>query len=350
MMKILMRNEQRKWQKLEPFSYTNEEQLERLLEESPDLLPADEGRPVLYLRRQFPLGSNTVDMVGIDQDGRIAIVECKLEANREARRMVVGQILEYAAQLRGMEMEEFESLMTVDPAHPFSEAVRNRVSAVDWSEEQFRVGIKNSLERGSFRLVIAVNGITEELKGILEYLRDRGGVSIEALELKQFTYGMHEILVPQMYGQVAAVKGNGARGGQVRTLDEVCANAKDPVTGRRLRRFVDAWCAAGHEAVPRTSGISFRVRVPGETEPQPLFQAQTPEYFAFNRGILAGRGIPQSMIEEFLTDVGRLPPADAQKFATQTEPRLVIERMSDVDADRLSKLAIALVTRWRGSA
>jgi hypothetical protein len=290
-MKILMRNEERKWQKLEPFSYTNEEQLEILLKESPDLLPADDGKPVLYLRRQFPLGSNAIDLVGVDQDGRIAIVECKLEANREARRMVVGQILEYAAQLREMELEEFESLMTLDPAIPFVYLVRERISAEDWSEAQFRTGIRNSLGRGIFRLVIAVNGITEELKGILEYLRDRGGVSIEALELKQFTFGAHEILVPQMFGQAATVNGTPARRGQMRTLDEVCANAKDPVTGRRLRQFVDAWCAAGHEAVPRTSGISFRVSVPGEADLQPLFQAQTPEYFAFNRGILAGRGI-----------------------------------------------------------
>jgi|SRR3984893_8800610 len=349
-MKILIRTAERKWQKLDPFSYANEDQLERLLEESPDLLPSDEGKPILYLRRQFPLGSNAVDLVGIDQDGKIAIVECKLEANREARRMVVGQVLEYAAQLRGMEVEEFEGLMTTDPFVPFVNVVRERISGIDWSEEQFRAGIRSSLNAGNFRLVIAVNGITQELKGILEYLRDRGGVSIEALELRQFAYGAYEVLVPEMYGQASALDRAAVRRGQVRTVDEVCANAKNAEAGTRLRRFVEAWCAAGHEAVPRTSGISFRVAVPGEPAPLPLFQAQTPDYFAFNRGNFASRGIPPQLIEEFLSAVGSLPSGNAQKFASQAEPRLVIERMSNADAESLAHLAITLVDRWRDSA
>jgi hypothetical protein len=349
-MKILMRNAERKWQKLEPFSYSNENQLESLLEESPDLLPADEGRPILFLRRQFPLGSNAVDLVGVDQAEKIAIVECKLEANREARRMVVGQILEYAAQLRGMEIEEFEGLMTIDPALPFARAIKERISTVEWSEEQFRYGIRTSLETGNFRLVIAVNGITQELKEILEYLRARGGVSIEALELRQFTYGTYEVLVPEMYGQDSVLERSTAVKGQLRTINEVCANAKDAEAGTRLRRFVDAWCAAGHEAVPRTSGISFRVAVQGEPTPVPLFQAQTPDYFAFNRGLLAARGIPQQRIEEFLGGVGGLPSADPQKFASQSEPRLIIERMSDEDVDRLANLAITFVRDWQEGA
>ncbi|MFZ0900919.1 MAG: hypothetical protein WA239_19040 [Candidatus Sulfotelmatobacter sp.] len=42
--------------------------------------------------------------------------------------------------------------------------------------------------------------INEELKGIVEYLGTRGGVRLEALELQQFTFENHEVLVPEMYG------------------------------------------------------------------------------------------------------------------------------------------------------
>jgi hypothetical protein len=113
-MKILLRNSpQTKWQKLEPFEFGGEQgekTLEKLLEESPDLLPTEEDKPVLFFRSQVSLGSNAVDLLGVDADGAIVIVECKLEANREVRRGVVGQILEYAGQLHGMSYEEFEDL------------------------------------------------------------------------------------------------------------------------------------------------------------------------------------------------------------------------------------------------
>jgi hypothetical protein len=109
-LKILLRNPGNKvWQKLDPFEYSNEAQLEALLEESSDLLPTEDGKPVLFFKRQFSLSSNAVDLLGVDAAGNIIVVECKLEANREARRMVVGQILEYAAQLWGMDPEECDA-------------------------------------------------------------------------------------------------------------------------------------------------------------------------------------------------------------------------------------------------
>lgn len=212
-MKILLRNSpQTQWQKLEPFEFGGEhgeQTLEKLLEESPDLLPTEEGKPVLFFRSQVTLGSNAVDLLGVDADGAIVIVECKLEANREVRREVVGQILEYAGQLHGMSYEEFEDLPFESATPPMMS--NSELSLVEmvrqclkdnglWSESDFREGIQRRLESGDFRLVIAVNHINEELKGIVEYLGARGGVRLEALELQQFTYENHEVLVPEMYG------------------------------------------------------------------------------------------------------------------------------------------------------
>ena len=175
-MKILLRNSpQTQWQKLEPFEFGGEhgeKTLEKLLEESPDLLPTEEGKPVLFFRSQVTLGSNVVDLLGVDADGAIVIVECKLEANREVRREVVGQILEYAGQLRGMSYEEFEDLPFESATPPLTP--NSELSLVEmvrqclkdngsWSESDFRDGIQRRLESGDFRLVIAVNHINEEL-------------------------------------------------------------------------------------------------------------------------------------------------------------------------------------------
>ena len=52
--------------------------------------------------------------------------------------------------------------------------VRQQISNDEWSEADFRVGVENGLKSGDFRLVIAINGMNDELKGIIEYLKERG--------------------------------------------------------------------------------------------------------------------------------------------------------------------------------
>lgn len=205
-MKILLRNSpEAQWKKLEPFEFggsDGEKKLESLLEKSPDLLTTEGGKPILFFKAQVTLGNNAVDLLGVDADGMIVIVECKLGANREARRMVVGQILEYAGQLHGTSYRDFERMLTGDSDLSLMEMARQHVSEDIWSEENFEAGIKRGLESGDFRLVIAINGLNDELKRIIEYLKARGGVRLEALELQHFTdetTGV-EALVPEIYG------------------------------------------------------------------------------------------------------------------------------------------------------
>jgi len=205
-MKILLKNSpEATWQKLEPFEFggpEGEKKLENLLEKSPDLLTTEGGKPIVFLKPQVALGSNAVDLLGVDVDGIVVMVECKLDANREARRMVVGQILEYAGQLRGMSYEDFEELLTGNSGRPLADLLSQQISDEGRSEADFRAGVERCLDSGDFRLVIAINGINDELKGIVEYLKARGGVRLEALELQRFTDEKSgvEVLVPEIYG------------------------------------------------------------------------------------------------------------------------------------------------------
>jgi RecB family endonuclease NucS len=95
-LKILLRKSpEAGWQKLEPFEFggpDGEKKLEQLLEKSPDLLTTEGAKPVRFFKGQAALGNNAADLLGVGADGMIVIIECKLDANREARRMVVGQI------------------------------------------------------------------------------------------------------------------------------------------------------------------------------------------------------------------------------------------------------------------
>jgi len=205
-MKILLRNDvERPWQELEPFEFggpDGETKLRTLLEKSPELLSTEGGKPVLFFKASVLIDSNEVDLLGVDADGTIVIVECKLEANREARRMVVGQILEYAGQLRGRSYEEFEEMLTSGSDISLVDRARQHISDKAWSEADFRAAVEQGLKSGDFRLVIAINGMNDELKRIVEHLNERGGVRLEALELHQFhdEKTKTQVLVPELYG------------------------------------------------------------------------------------------------------------------------------------------------------
>ena len=333
---------------MDPRGFDNEAQLEALLEKSPDLLPTEGSTPVLYFKSQVTLGANAVDLVGVDAAGNITLVECKLESNREARRMVVAQILEYAAQLWGMEFDEFDALLRNQSDQSLVETVR-KYTIEGWSEGGFRAGVERALETGGFRLVIAINGLTSDLKRILEYVNGRGGVRLEALELRQFSDGRNEVLVPEIHGSELRPLGKNApaapRGSQ-RSLEEVYANAESQEVSARLKRFVEGWKAVGseYEAVPGTSGISFRL------DGQSIFVALTPNFLAFHKPTLQRRGISGSAIEIFFQTLCTLPGVDARKIANQSEPRLMFKDMSDDDARCVLDAALHMVSGWQQKA
>ena len=111
-MKILVRNnEAKRWEPADLVSAKAEVELQNLLIESPFLIPIDEIRegvsPLVFAVGEFGLpGSGNTDVLAFSADGDIAIVECKLAANSESRRKVIGQILEYASYLWGMGYQE----------------------------------------------------------------------------------------------------------------------------------------------------------------------------------------------------------------------------------------------------
>ncbi|MDW8076773.1 MAG: hypothetical protein RMJ14_03950, partial [Nitrososphaerota archaeon] len=97
-MKILVRNHgSRKWKFAKAITAQVESELQKLLVESPSLIAIDEIRegaaPLVFAVSEFGLpGSGATDVLAFSPQGDIAIIECKLAANPEAKRKVIGQI------------------------------------------------------------------------------------------------------------------------------------------------------------------------------------------------------------------------------------------------------------------
>jgi len=188
-------------------AYQDEAALQAIVAESPALLSGVSGTPMVTVTELEVDSSRYPDVVGVSESGEITIVECKLRANPEIRRAVVGQILAYASGLWGLTYEAFDKKFSARAGDGRSLADRMLACAdPDWDEEAFREAVAANLAAGRFHLVIAVDEITDELKGIVRYLNAQTGsnVQIAALELRYSADGDVEILVPAVYGQEAA--------------------------------------------------------------------------------------------------------------------------------------------------
>src|SRR5690348_8988302 len=109
-MAIVIRKQGEKWEKAEKVIFADEAQLQKMLYDSPELIPTRvENQSAVFTREAGLPGSGFTDLIGVDAQGNILLVETKLARNGEIRRKVIGQVLEYAAYLWGMQFEDFDN-------------------------------------------------------------------------------------------------------------------------------------------------------------------------------------------------------------------------------------------------
>lgn len=211
---MLVRRNGGEWHPPEVSAYPNEAELQKLIAESPSLLPRVEG-PVA-VATEFPCDFGSIDVVGVDLSGQIIVCECKTARNPELRRKVVGQIFAYAAGLWGLSWETFARRFERASGTPLvdrARALADEAGEGDWDEETFRQETASCLESGDFRLVLAVEAIPDELRETVRFLNvhSSSGLEVLALELSYRRDGEVEILVPHAWGE-ETVKPHTTRG------------------------------------------------------------------------------------------------------------------------------------------
>jgi hypothetical protein len=118
-----------------------------------------------------------IDNFLVTPSGLPVLVECKLWRNPEARREVVGQILDYAKELSRWSSSDLQrevSRRLKRDGNPVLDLVR----AVDPTIEeiQFNDALTANLRRGRFLLLIIGDGIREGVEAIAEYLQLHAGL------------------------------------------------------------------------------------------------------------------------------------------------------------------------------
>ena len=156
--------------------------LQSLVEDHPEILPIADIEPAfapaVSVGREVETKSGYIDNLLLSPEGYLTIVETKLWRNPEARREVVGQIIDYAKDVSRWTFPELD-----EKVHAYNvrrgqsklgilDSVR-KIEDIEESEEQIVVDtITRNLRTGRFLLLVVGEGIRESVEEMADFLQD----------------------------------------------------------------------------------------------------------------------------------------------------------------------------------
>jgi len=186
----------------------NERWLQELISRYPNVLPIEQIEPaltpVIPVCMELPLPSGFADNLYVTPDGDLIVGETKLFRNPEARREVVGQVIDYAKDLSALSYQQLNDAIRRAEApdgsgnHPsvgLYETVAASAGRAEVFEEQFIDSVSRNLKRGRFLLLVVGDGIQAGTEHIAAFLQQHAGM--------HFTLGLVELAVfalPSEYG------------------------------------------------------------------------------------------------------------------------------------------------------
>jgi hypothetical protein len=201
--------------------YEAEALLQTLIAEHPEVLTGDEENGTagwLLVKRETGVPDQadgadrwSLDHLFLDQAGILTLVEVKRSSDSRARREVVAQMLDYAANATAHWKVDslrawFESECDRADVDPVAR-VRDEFALVDY--DAYWETVKTNLAADRIRLVFVADEISSELRSIVEFLnRQMTETEVLAIEVKQYVddKGERQTIVPRILGQSEAAR------------------------------------------------------------------------------------------------------------------------------------------------
>lgn len=145
--------------------------------------------------REMATAAGPVDVLYVTPSGRLVVVEAKLWRNPEARRKVVGQILDYAKELTRWDFSKLDAEVRRARRKEDGGTGRGLLDLLGiraGSPEAVRLhdSVTRGLRRGELLLLIVGDGIREGVGAITEFLENQGSL--------HFTFGLVEMAIYRM--------------------------------------------------------------------------------------------------------------------------------------------------------
>ncbi len=167
-----------------------EKSLQELLSGNPGLLHLSDESPLFFIDREIKLNCGDIDILLVNREGRITIVEVKLEKNPEIDRHIIGQIVDYASSLPLLQFEELNARTTGK-----LDKVLKEISSNDEHYNQKREHCIETLKRGIFQLIIAVDTAPNELLRKWLYESAHTDLDLRLVTIQKFQINESEELI-----------------------------------------------------------------------------------------------------------------------------------------------------------
>lgn len=208
-----------RWVPMVDTPYENEDYLQGLLAQHPELMPgelvdADNPRRWLLLTREAGIalaggvgGSRfSMDHLFVDQDATPTLVEVKRSSDTRSRREVVAQMLDYAANLWAWPPGKAEGCLIercrLEGLDPEDELER---FSPEGESESFWGQVDANISSGRLRLVFVADQIGPELRQIIEFLNSQfAKAEVLAVEIRQWRGEGVDTLVSEVIGRTVA--------------------------------------------------------------------------------------------------------------------------------------------------
>lgn len=184
--------------------------LQKIIHKNPQILPIDDIEsgfaPLISLGREISTSVGYIDNLYISPNGYLTIVETKLWRNPEAKREVVGQIIDYAKELTNWNFTKLNdgvknsSQLYNNNSKGIIELIKDFENIEEYEEYKIVDNIERNLKRGRFLLLIVGDGIRESVEEMVDFLSNTPQI--------QFTLGLVELQFyrnPNVEGELIAI-------------------------------------------------------------------------------------------------------------------------------------------------
>jgi len=205
---LLLRSDGGKWVVPPTTTWADEASLQEIVAANPTILPGVTDPATAAVTEFHIYGVGRLDVLCVEPSGALTLCEAKLQRNPEIRRWVTGQVLAYASGLEQMTFDEVDQAWAGRCGRSLAASVLGD-DAEPNDVHAFEASVRQRLANGHFRLVLAVDELTPELRRTITYLARHTTETFElvALELAYARRDGVEILVPRSWGTESAITG-----------------------------------------------------------------------------------------------------------------------------------------------
>ncbi len=191
-----VRQERSGWNVLQPIPAKTTVDLAALVCGAPEFLGMDGGAASCQAAVVLSERGEERLVVALDEAGGITLVGCPAQLTRGALTAVVQEVLVFTGRLWRMPPEEFSAVFEQRLGQSLGDYFSSRVD-IGWSENGFRSGLGQCLERGRFPVVLLLTEANQDVVDAVVHLKSHN-LEVKPLGVELYESSGVEIVVPRV--------------------------------------------------------------------------------------------------------------------------------------------------------